>query len=100
MVVQVCIGSTCHVKGSYIVVNRLQNMIERDGLEDQIEFKLIFCMGRCTQAVSVMLNNKDVYSVSPESVETFYETQIKAPVLAGMNGEPEPPAPPRSEPQA
>lgn len=81
MVVQVCIGSTCHVKGSYIVVNRLQSMIERDNLEDRIEFKLIFCMGRCKQAVSVMLDGQDVYSVSPDTVEEFYEKQIKAPLL-------------------
>ncbi len=82
MIVQACIGSTCHVKGSYIVVNRLQELIERDGLQDKVEFKLIFCMGRCTQAVSVMIDEKDFHSVSPETVDDFYENTIKAVVLA------------------
>lgn len=77
---EVCVGSACHVKGSYNIINKLQELISDNGLEDQIDIKAAFCFGRCAQAVSVQFEGEDeVYSVSPtsESVKQFFHTEIK-----------------------
>ena len=77
---EVCVGSACHVKGSYNIINKLQELISENGLEDQIEVKAAFCFGRCAQAVSVQFEGEDeVFSVSPtsDSVTHFFKSEIK-----------------------
>ena len=45
MKVTVCIGSSCHIKGSRPVVEQLQELIARENLNDKIELVGSFCMG-------------------------------------------------------
>lgn len=75
--IQICIGSACHLKGSYIVIDSLQSLIKRDKLEKDIEIKASFCLGHCTNAVSIKVNDSDIMSVSPDTVEEFYTNTIK-----------------------
>ena len=42
--VSVCIGSSCHLKGSYNVIQAFQQMIEENGLHDKVDFKATLCM--------------------------------------------------------
>jgi NADH:ubiquinone oxidoreductase subunit E len=77
MIVQVCIGSACHLKGSYDVIQELKARIAADGLEDQVLLKSSFCLGQCAQAVSVKIDDEPIYSVSPDTVEDFFQHSIK-----------------------
>ena len=43
----VCIGSACHIKGSYNMISMFQQMIEENQLHDKVELKGVFCMGNC-----------------------------------------------------
>ncbi len=79
MKVTVCIGSSCHVKGSRRVVEQLQYLISENGLGDKVELGGTFCMGKCQQGVCVTVDD-DLYSVTPEKVKEFFEQQIKAKV--------------------
>ena len=45
MKVTVCIGSSCHIKGSRQVVERLQQLIAENNLGDKVELSGTFCMG-------------------------------------------------------
>ena len=47
MKVTVCIGSSCHLKGSRQVVERLQALIAENNLKDKVELSGKFCMGNC-----------------------------------------------------
>lgn len=76
-IIQICIGSACHLKGSYAVIDALQSLIKRDKLEEKIEIKASFCLGHCTDAVSIKVNDSDVMTVSPDTVEEFYTNTIK-----------------------
>ena len=76
MKVTVCIGSSCHIKGSRQVVEQLQYLISENKLEDMVELSGAFCMGRCQEGVCVTVDG-EFFSVSPETVKTFFETQIK-----------------------
>ena len=77
MTVTVCIGSSCHIKGSRSVVEKLQDLIAEENLGDKIELGGTFCMGRCRQSVCVTVDG-EFFSVSPETVSSFFEKEIKA----------------------
>lgn len=49
--VTVCIGSSCHVKGSRRVVDELRYLVKENKLEDKVELAGTFCLGKCEQGV-------------------------------------------------
>lgn len=75
MKVTVCIGSSCHIKGSRQVVEQLQYLVKHNNLGDKIELGGTFCMGRCQEGVCVTVDD-EFYSVSPEGVESFFNQNI------------------------
>lgn len=77
MIVQICIGSACHLKGSYQVIQTLKGLIESEHLEDRITLKSSFCLGACSGAVSVKINDEAVEAILPENTLNFYNTRIK-----------------------
>lgn len=79
MKVTVCIGSSCHIKGSRQVVERLQYLISKNCIGDKVELGGTFCMGKCQSGVCVTVDN-DFYSVTPETVDEFFEGNIKSKV--------------------
>lgn len=77
--VTVCIGSSCHIKGSRKVVEQLQYLIEQKNIGDKVELGGTFCMGKCQQGVCVTVDD-NFYSVTPEGVNEFFEKEIFAKV--------------------
>lgn len=71
----VCIGSSCHLKGSREVIEQLQQLIALHNLADTVELSGTFCMGRCREGVCVTLDGA-FYSVTPESTEAFFNQHI------------------------
>lgn len=74
--VNVCIGSACHLKGSYNVINRLQRIIKDKGLEDKVVVKAAFCLGECTKAVSVKVDDGPINSVNESNIDEFFESCV------------------------
>ena len=79
MKITVCIGSSCHLKGSRQVVEQLQNLIAENNLGDKVELGGTFCMGQCQQGVCVSVDDT-FYSVSPDTVVEFFNTAVIAKV--------------------
>ena len=77
MKVTICIGSSCHLKGSRQVVERLQELIGEKNLTDKVEFAGAFCMGNCQKGVCVTVDDA-FYSVTPETTERFFAEEILA----------------------
>ena len=77
MKVTVCIGSSCHIKGSRQVVERLQHLIAQEKLGDRVELGGTFCMGKCQEGVCVTVDDR-FFSVPPDTVDGFFENEIKA----------------------
>ncbi len=75
MKVIVCIGSSCHIKGSRQVVEQLQYLIAQNNLGDKVELSGTFCMGKCQQGVCVTVDD-EFFSVSPDTVKEFFEKNI------------------------
>ena len=75
MKITVCIGSSCHIKGSRPVVEQLQALVAENGLSDKIELAGTFCMNKCQTGVSVTIDD-EYFSVSPETAEDFFKTEV------------------------
>jgi len=76
IIIRVCVGSACHLKGSYEVINKLQNLIDTNNVSDKVLIKGSFCLGHCSQGVSIKINDSDVKSVSPDTAENFFKQYI------------------------
>lgn len=77
MKVTVCIGSSCHIKGSRQVVEELQRLIAANNLGDKVELSGTFCMGRCQEGVCVTADD-EFFSISPDNVDEFFEKNVLA----------------------
>ena len=77
--ITVCIGSSCHIKGSRQVVEKLQTLIAKHELGEKVELGGTFCMGQCQRGVCVTVNDT-FHSVTPETVEEFFAGEILAKV--------------------
>ena len=75
MKITVCIGSSCHIKGSRLVVEQLQKLIAEKGVGYKVELEGTFCMNKCQQGVCVAIG-EDFFSVSPETVEEFFNNDV------------------------
>lgn len=75
MVVTICIGSSCHLKGSRDIIASLQRLVSLHGLSDEVELTGSFCMGHCEKGVCVKVDD-ELFSVTPATVQSFFDEQI------------------------
>ena len=77
MKVTICIGSSCHLKGSRNIVEKLQNLVEQYNLNDKLEIAGTFCLGKCNRdGVSVKIDDEVYVGISPDDFEEFFEKNI------------------------
>lgn len=81
VVLTVCVGSSCYVRGSDRVAEALQRLIQRRGLEARVDLSGAFCMERCSLGVTVRVDDRVYSQVMPEEVETFFENEVLPRVL-------------------
>ena len=77
MKITVCIGSSCHIKGSRLVVEKLQTLISENNLGDKVELGGTFCLGECQKGVCVTVDGV-FYSVTPDGVDEFFAENVLA----------------------
>ncbi len=75
MVLTICIGSSCHLKGSREIVHILGNLIKEHKLESKVELNGSFCIGECMKGVCVKFKNT-LYSLTPEDAESFFTREV------------------------
>ena len=77
MKLTVCIGSSCHLKGSRQIVEQLQKLICENALEEKVELVGTFCLGACQNGVSVKVD-ETLFSLNPEDIQIFFEKEVLA----------------------
>lgn len=75
MIVTICIGSSCHIKGSRAVVQELERLIDEHGIRERVELTGSFCLGNCVKGVSVKIG-EELFSLKPEGCREFFEENI------------------------
>lgn len=75
--IEVCVGSSCHIKGSPRIVELLQDEIKQNKLDDEIVLVGAFCSGRCNRVgVTVTVDNQAYVGITPEGFGEFWERII------------------------
>lgn len=76
--IQVCIGSSCHLKGAPIIVEKLNEMIQNNHLEKEINLFGSFCTGNCNrQGVTLIVNDEIFKGVTPDTFLSFWDEHVK-----------------------
>ena len=77
MVIQICIGSSCHIKGSTDIVEILQKAIAENHLEDEITLAGNFCIGKCNRVgVTVQIDDNVHTGVTKENFKEFFKENV------------------------
>lgn len=74
--IYVCVGSSCHLKGSYQIINCFQKLIKDNGLQDKVQLKASFCMGQCTTGVCVKIGDIFYGDVTMINAESFFTEKV------------------------
>ena len=75
MKITVCIGSSCHVKGSRSVVETLQKLIAENNVADKVELAGTFCLGQCRDGVCAEMDG-EIYSLTADNTEEFFVREV------------------------
>lgn len=76
MKIDVCVGSSCHLKGSYRIIELLKEHLEDNNLSEAVELKAAFCLGRCTNGVTVRIDDEIICGVCAENFQQFFDTHV------------------------
>ena len=77
MIVQVCVGSSCHLKGSPEIVELLQNAVSEHHLEDEVTLAGSFCTGKCNRIGVTVQVDDDIYvGITKENFKEFFQNNV------------------------
>jgi NADH:ubiquinone oxidoreductase subunit E len=76
MNIYICVGSSCHIKGSYNIIQLMKEAIETYHLEEKVNLSAAFCLGRCTDGVTVKIDDEIICGVSAERFPDFFEQYV------------------------
>lgn len=76
MDILVCIGSSCHVRGSYKIMNELKEMIIQKDLDNHIQIKAAFCLGFCKSGVTIKVDEQLVTGVTKDNLTEVFNKYI------------------------
>ena len=77
MIIKVCVGSSCHLKGSPVIVDFLQKAIEEYNLGDEVTLAGSFCIGKCNRVgVTVQIDDDIHVGVTKENINEFFKENV------------------------
>ena len=79
MIIQICVGSSCHIKGSAEIVEMLQAAVAEHHLENEVTLAGSFCIGMCNRVgVTVQVDDEVHTGVTPAGFSTFFQEKVLA----------------------
>ena len=77
LLVQVCVGSSCHLKGSQEIVELLEQSIEENHIEDDVVLSGCFCIGQCNRVgVTIQVNDEVHTGITRDNFREFFNKNI------------------------
>ena len=77
MIIQICVGSSCHLKGSPEIVELLQKAVEQNHLEGEITLAGSFCIGKCNRVGVTIQVDDDVHTgITKENFKEFFQENV------------------------
>jgi len=76
LMVQICVGSSCFLRGAPEVIKQLQELLAAHEVTERVVLKGSFCMELCTKGVTVRVGDKVISGVTPQDVPDLFATEI------------------------
>ena len=77
MEIKICVGSSCHLKGSHDIINLMQNAVEEHHIEDEVVLSGSFCIGKCNRlGVTIQINDDVHVGITRENFKEFFTKHI------------------------
>ena len=77
LVIQICVGSSCHLKGSQEIVALMQKAVEEYNLDGDVVLVGSFCIGKCNrEGVTVQINDDVHVGITPQNFKEFFQKNI------------------------
>lgn len=77
MLVEICVGSSCHIKGSPQIVELLTKAIKEHNLQDDVTLSGSFCIGECNRlGVTVQVDSTVHTGINRDNFKEFFEEKI------------------------
>ena len=77
MIIQICVGSSCHLKGSPEIVELLTKAVEENHLEEQVTLAGSFCIGKCNRyGVTVQVDDEICVGVTTANFKEFFDEKV------------------------
>lgn len=77
VIIAICVGSSCHLKGAYDIIQKCEETISQLGLRDQVELKGTFCLGKCSEeGVTLVIDDEVETGVTPENFRRVFEEKV------------------------
>ena len=79
MIIKICVGSSCHLKGAPELVELLQTAVQENNLENEITLAGSFCIGKCNRdGVTIQVDEEVCVGVTKESFKEFWKDKVLA----------------------
>ena len=77
IVVQICVGSSCHLKGSAKIVELLEKAVADNNLESEVALAGSFCIGKCNRVgVTVQVDDDIHVGITKETFRDFFQENV------------------------
>ena len=77
MIIQICVGSSCHIKGSPEIVELIQKAVSENNLEAEVTLAGSFCTGKCNRVgVTVQLDDEIHTGITKENFKEFFAKNV------------------------
>jgi NADH:ubiquinone oxidoreductase subunit E len=81
MKICVCVGSSCHLKGSYNIIGMMKEALAANDLTDKVTLSAAFCLGKCTNGVTVKIDDEIITGINDENFNEIFAQHV----LKGVN---------------
>lgn len=76
LLITICVGSSCSLRGSDELASELFRLIKKENLEGMVDIVGAFCMDACSKGVSVRVGEQEFSGIHPQQAEEFFYKEI------------------------
>ncbi|MCK9191700.1 MAG: (2Fe-2S) ferredoxin domain-containing protein [Sphaerochaetaceae bacterium] len=77
MTIEICLGSSCHVKGSKKIFALVEKAIKENKLEKKVKIAGTLCLGHCdSDGVNMRIDDEIVLGITEKNFDEMFKTRV------------------------
>ncbi|MGC8954579.1 MAG: (2Fe-2S) ferredoxin domain-containing protein [Fervidobacterium sp.] len=75
--ISICFGSSCHLKGSYLLKEKIEGLIQESSLTNIVKLNGSLCLGKCSTGINVFVEGNLMSHIKPENVDAVFSKVLE-----------------------